>query len=166
MNGRYKRVLNAPANISRRNLSRDEFFTPLDDVFDVMINNMFPMISRDLGEGFFNKGSYPKVNVINKSSELLIEAATPGMEKEDVKVQITDGVLSISGDKNQHNDVSEGQFLKREIKRSSFKRSFKLSDNLKKSEISASYTNGILSLVIPKITKDDSPTKPIDISIS
>ena len=68
--------LNRSYKIAPRNLSRSEFLTPFDAIFDDMINSMFPAASRDLGENFFNKGSYPKVNVINKSDSLLIEAAS------------------------------------------------------------------------------------------
>ena len=157
--------LNRGYKIAPRNLSRSEFLTPFDAIFDDMINSMFPAASRDLGENFFNKGSYPKVNVINKPDSLLIEAAIPGMDKEDVSVEVHEGVLTVRGSSNQHNDIMDGQYVKREIKRSSFQRAFRLGDNLLSSEIVASYDKGVLSLEIPKRVVEDSPSEPIKIEI-
>ena len=157
--------VNRSYKIAPRNLSKSEFLTPFDAIFDDMISSMFPTASRDLGENFFNKGSYPKVNVINRVDSLLIEAAIPGMSKEDVDVEVHEGVLTVRGSSNQHEDIKDGQYVKREIKRSSFQRSFRLGDNLLSSQISAAYDKGVLSLNIPKRIAEDSPSDPIKIEI-
>ena len=62
-------------NFAPRAPSRNEFLTPFDRVFDDMLSSMFPTFSRDLGEDFFAKGSYPKVNVVNRDTSIDIEAA-------------------------------------------------------------------------------------------
>ena len=145
-------------NFAPRGITRDEFLTPFDRVFDDMFSNMFPTFSRDFGEDFFVKGSYPKVNVVNREGSIDIEAAIPGMNKDDVTVEITEGTLTIQGHSNQHEDIDDAQYVRREIKRSAFQRSFKLGENLNHNSITAKYDNGILTLNIPKITPDD--TKP------
>jgi HSP20 family protein len=99
------------------------------------------------------------VNVVNYDECIEIDAAIPGMTKDDVDVEITDGVLTIQGTSNQNQNIDDSQYLKREIKRSSFRRSFTLCDNLDSENVSAKFDNGILTLSIPKITPDDS--KPI-----
>ena len=149
-----------------RALSRNEFLTPFDRVFDDMFSNMFPTFSRDFGEDFFVKGSYPKVNVVNRENSIDIEAAIPGMDKDEVTVEVTDGTLTIQGTSNQRDDVEDGQYVRREIKRSKFQRSFRLGDNLDQAEITANYDNGILTLNIPKIVPDDATpaTRRIEIS--
>jgi len=157
--------INRNYKIAPSSLSKSEFLTPFDAIFDDMINSMFPTASRDLGENFFNKGSYPKVNVINKIDSLLIEAAIPGMSREDVDVEVHDGVLTVRGSSNQHENINDGQYVKREIKRSSFQRSFRLGENLLSSKITASYEKGILSLNIPKKVIEDSPSDPVKIEI-
>jgi len=147
------------SNLPAKTMTRQEFLTPFDRIFDDMFGNMFPSVADGFGDDFFTKGSYPKVNVINYDECIEIDAAIPGMTKDDVDVEITDGVLTIQGTSNQNRPVDDSQYLKREIKRSSFRRSFTLGDNLNTSEISARFDNGILTLKIPKLVSDD--TKPV-----
>jgi len=144
-------IRRAPA----RAVTRQEFLTPFDRLFDDAMSNLFPTFSNELGQDFFAKGSYPKVNVINYDNEVTIEAAIPGMDKDDVSVELTDNILTIIGSSNQKANVKEMQYVKREIKKSSFKRSFTLSDNLNASEISAHFDKGILTLSIPKLVPDN-----------
>ena len=152
--------------VPARAMTRQEFLTPFDRFFDDAMSNLFPTFSNDLGQDFFTKGSYPKVNVINYDEEVTIEAAIPGMDKNDVTVEITDKILTISGASNQDSQVEESQYVKREIKKSSFKRSFTLSDNLDSSKISASFDKGILTLSIPKIVPDNFTPETRTIKIS
>ena len=153
-------------NLAPRAFSKNEFLTPFDRLFDDMLGSMFPTVSRDLGEDFFHKGSYPKVNVINNDESVLIEAAIPGMRREDVSVEVAEGVLTIQGTSNQHEDIKDGQYVKREIKRSAFQRSFRLGDNLDESQIKGNYDNGILTLTIPKVvpTEEERTVRKIKIS--
>jgi len=152
--------------LAPRTLSRDEWLTPFDRLFDDMFGNMFPTVAKDLGEDFFVKGSYPKVNVIDNKDTVLIEAAIPGMHKDDVTVEVADGVLTIQGTSNQHADVGNGQFVRREIKRSAFQRSFRLGENLDETAIKGSYDNGILTLAVPKVvpTADERVVRQIEIT--
>jgi HSP20 family protein len=152
--------------VPARTLSKKEFLTPFDRLFDDMLTDMFPAIRRDFGEDFFTKGSYPKVNVINYDECIEIDAAIPGMTRDSVDVEITDGVLTIQGTSNQNRHVDDAQYLKREIKRSSFRRSFTLGENLDSGKISAKFDNGILTLIIPKLIPDDAEpvTRKIEIS--
>lgn len=146
-------------NLPARTMTKQEFLTPFDRIFDDMLGSMFPTIANDFGDDFFTKGSYPKVNVINYDQCIEIDAAIPGMTKDDVDVEITDGVLTINGVSNQRAPVDDSQYLKREIKRSSFRRSFTLGDNLDSEKVSAKFDNGILTLSIPKLVPDDA--KPV-----
>ena len=93
--------------LAPRAFSRDEWLTPFDRLFDDVFGSMFPTVAKDIGEDFFVKGSYPKVNVIDNEDTVLIEAAIPGMHKDDVTVEVADGVLTIQGTSNQHTDVGE-----------------------------------------------------------
>ena len=106
------------------------------------------------------------VNVINNDNSVLIEAAIPGMRREDVSVEVAEGVLTIQGTSNQHEDIKDGQYVKREIKRSAFQRSFRLGDNLDESQIKGNYDNGILTLTIPKVvpTEEERTVRKIEIS--
>ena len=79
-----------------------------------------------------------------------IDAAIPGLTKNDGDIEIADGVLTIKAEANQRIDVGDSQYMKREVKRSAFARSFKLGDNLDESGVVATHTNGVLLIIIPK----------------
>ena len=153
-------------NFTPRALTRDEWLTPFDRMFDDMLGSLFPAVAKDVGSDFFAQGSYPKVNVINNAEDVTIEAAIPGMEKDDVTVEVTDGILTISGASNQDGEIQDSQYVKREIKKSSFKRSFRLGENLDPESISGSYDKGVLTLVLPKVkpAEEESKTRTIKIS--
>lgn len=133
-----------------RTMSKREFLTPFDEIFNNLMGDMFPTFHQEFGENFFAQGSYPKCNVLNFDDRIEIEAAIPGLTKDDVAVEITDGVLTIKAESNQRADVEDSQYVKREVKRSAFARSFRLGDNLVEDYITGAFENGILTLRLPK----------------
>ena len=155
-------------SFSPKAITRDEFLTPFDRVFDDMMSSLFPAVSTAgglIGSDFFSKGSYPKVNIINNDTSVVLEAAVPGLTKEDVSVEVQDRVLTVSGSKNQKS-IEASAYVKREIKRSSFKRSFALGDNLDIDNITGFYDLGILTLQIPKVVPEASSSARKTIKIS
>ena len=140
--------------VNPRHLSRDEFLTPFDKVFDTMMEQAFPSFKEDVGVSF-NQGAYPKVNVYEHDDKISIVAEIPGLDKKNVSVEVEDQVLTISGDKHGFDD-SDAKCITRELKQSSFKRSFNLGDHLDGAKVGASFKDGLLSISIPKIE----PEKP------
>lgn len=137
---------------------RDEFLTSMDRIFDSVFGEMFPQTTKEfLGVDPFSRGAYPKVDVRNEEKQVVIEAEVPGLKKEQVSVEIQDGVLTIKGDKrDEKTDEKKGVYLYRELKRSSFARSFNLNDSLDATNVGAKFENGVLEITIPKKT----PTPP------
>jgi HSP20 family protein len=137
---------------------RDEFLTSMDHVFDSVFREMFPQTTKEfLGLDPFTKGAYPKVDVRDGETQVTIEAEVPGLKKEQVTVEVQEGVLTIKGDKRDEKaEEKANTYLFKELKRSSFSRSFTLSDGLDSANIKAKFENGILEVVIPK----KSPTPP------
>ena len=140
--------------VNPNHLSRDEFLTPFDKVFDHLMEQTFPNFKEEVGVSF-NQGAYPKVNVYEYGDKVGIVAEIPGLDKKNVTVDVEDGVLTISGDKHGF-DSDGGKCITRELKQSSFKRSFNLGETLDGSNIAASFKDGLLSISIPKIE----PEKP------
>lgn len=106
--------------------------------------------SMDLGT------SIPAVNSKESDSSYELEIAVPGFKKEDFKIEIDQGVLTISSEKEEENEEKDGEKItRREFSYSSFERSFHLPENVNEDLIDADYTNGILKLSLPKreITK-------------
>ena len=135
-------------------LNRDEFLTPFDKIFDQLMAQQFPNFQEEVGVSF-NQGAYPKVNVYEYDDKISIVAEIPGLDKKNVTVDVEDGVLTISGDKHGFDD-SGGKCITRELKQSSFKRSFNLGEHLDGDKVGASFKDGMLSISIPK----KEPEKP------
>ena len=129
-------------------LNRDEFLTPFDKIFDQLMLKQFPNFQEEVGVSFA-QGAYPKVNVYEYDDKIGIVAEIPGLDKKNVSVDVEDGVLTISGDKHGLEDDG-GKCITRELKQSSFKRSFNLGDHLDGDGVSANFKDGMLSISIPK----------------
>lgn len=136
---------------SNINKMRDEFLTPFDTIFNKVFNDTFPYTAKELGPNFFEQGSYPKVNVMEHPQRMTIEAAVPGLTSEDVDIELLNNTLTVSGGKQfSREEDQDAQYVRRELKKSAFQRTFKLGDNLKPEDISASFENGMLYIDIPK----------------
>ena len=139
---------------SPRKITKNEFISPFDSLFNEIINQSFPSFKKDLGEDFFSKNSYPKVNILSFDDRVEIEAAVPGLTEEDISVEISEGVLSIKRKNNQREDVTDANYTRREVKRSAFCRSFTIGDNLDEEGVVGSHVNGILTITIPRLSQE------------
>ena len=142
-------------------IDRDEFLTPFDRMFDKIVSAQFPEIEKQVGVKPFSGTAYPKVNVYEYDDKVGIIAEIPGLDKKDLKIEVEDGVLIISGDKHGLFDDSGAKVLRRELKGSSFKRQFELGELLDGENIKASFKDGLLSIDVPKVE----PTKPKKLSV-
>jgi HSP20 family protein len=88
---------------------------------------------------------------------------TPGLKKEKVKINVVDNVLTIEAEDEEEKTEEAEQYISKEIKRSSFKRSFTLPDNVKGEKIDAKMDNGILEVIIPKA--EEKKPKELEIKI-
>lgn len=86
----------------------------------------------------------------------------PGVKKEDIKVDLNKGVLTISGERKTKEEVKQEDYYKIETYFGKFSRSFTLPDNVDIENIEAKSDNGVLEIVIPKL-KDDVSKKSIEI---
>ena len=129
---------------------RDEFLIPFDKVFDKMLETNFPEVIDQVGVTPYSNSAYPKVNVYEYDDKVGIVAEIPGLSKKQIKVDVEDNILTISGDKHSVWDDAKAKVLRRELKQSSFKRSFTLGELLDGDDISANFKDGILSVEIPK----------------
>lgn len=100
----------------------------------------------------------PASNIIERDTEFLIEMAIPGYQKKDIVIDIDDKLLKISSKKESESNDGD-QYLKQEFHLKKFERSFELPEHVVDTDkIKAKYTNGVLSVVIPKM--ETAWTKP------
>ena len=153
---------------------RDAFIRSFDSMFDDMLTTTFPTI-RDMGVSV-TKGAYPKVNIVSHDDKVEIVAELAGFSKKDINLEIEEGLLTISGkaptqdgcgckeDPCGCTDNKEGTtYYLRELKRSSFKRSFKINDNLDMENVVAGFSNGLLTINLPRVHDEVKLAKKVTI---
>ncbi|NNF32462.1 MAG: Hsp20/alpha crystallin family protein [Saprospiraceae bacterium] len=142
----------------------------------IKYNSLFP--EKSLGgffDDFFNRSlsdmvgtdftfSSPSVNVIENENDFLVEVAAPGLSKEDFNVEVDKDHLIISAQKEMKKEEKEGKYTRNEFNYSSFTRRFFLPETVDGDNIEATYTDGILKLVVPK--REEAKAKaPLSIKI-
>jgi HSP20 family protein len=103
--------------------------------------------------------SVPAVNVKDNQKNFEVEVAAPGYEKKDFKIEIDNGLLTISVEKSEEKEQKDDNFTRREFGYSSFSRSFNLPQNTNEEDINARYEDGILKLTIAKKGESNGKSK-------
>lgn len=103
-----------------------------------------------------------RTDIRETDKEYIIEAEIPGFNKDEIKVEVNNGYLTIKADRQEIiNEEKEG-YIRKERRHGAYQRSFKL-DNVKENEITAKYENGVLKLKLPKIDEGKRSSRRIDI---
>ncbi len=106
----------------------------------------------------------PAVDVSENNEAVQIHAELPGLKKEDVKINLRDGVLTIQGERKfEHEEKKKNNYYRVERQYGVFARSFSLPTTVDGEKIQASMTNGVLEILIPK--KPEAKEKEIAISV-
>ena len=122
--------------------------TSIFNDMDKMISNVF---ENDWNFPVRSKTNWsPAVDVKESDNSFTLTADIPGLTKKEVKVNITDGILSISGERKFEDEKESGNYHYRERRYGSFSRTFNLPETVNDEDISASFKNGILSIELPK----------------
>lgn len=157
-------VQRVPRSVVEKELefNRDNLLNTFDRFFDEALRGQFPDVYKSFGIDPFSKAAYPKVNVLSHDDKIEIEAEIAGFRKEDISIQIEDDVLSIVGKAQQSEQTDKSVYLIRELKRSSFSRSFRLTDQLDSDKVAATFNNGLLYITIPrKVQVQENKTKTV-----
>jgi HSP20 family protein len=101
----------------------------------------------------------PNANIAESEKDFHIELAAPGLDRKDFKVEVDNGVLSISAKKEEEKKEENKNYKKREFSYNSFSRSFTLPENCHYDKIDAKYENGLLKVTLPK--KEVTISKPV-----
>jgi HSP20 family protein len=90
------------------------------------------------------------VDIAEQGDESIVVAELPGVRKEDLKISIQDGQLTISGERRQHQLPENSSWLRNEAWSGEFSRTIQLPHEVKEDGVSAELKNGILRIVLPK----------------
>ena len=106
----------------------------------------------------------PTVDISETQAEYLIKAELPEVKKEDVKITVEDGVLTIQGERRQETEEKAKKFHRIERSYGRFVRSFTLPDSVDEAGVKAVYTDGVLNLRLPKSEK--AKPKQIEVKVA
>ena len=125
-----------------------DFFSPFDNIS--LCSSMKNIMNTDIVEG---------------ENELKIVMDVPGIKKENLKITLEKGVLTVSGSTQSESEEKdqEGNYIKKERHSGEFTRSFNVNKNLDKSDVKAKLENGTLTLTLPKSQPEESNSNVIDI---
>jgi HSP20 family protein len=130
----------------------------INQFFDEFLNEIPATWGRNLQNSF-----NPPVNILETKDAYHMELNAPGRNKEDFKINIENGLLSISFEKKTENVSEEVKTVRKEFSFESFKRSFSIDEKIQADNIQAKYENGVLKIYLPK--KDEVKETPKQISI-
>lgn len=118
---------------------RDDF-----DLFDDVFDNGFDV-------PMFNQEPVLKTDVVEKDGKYIMKTDLPGFAKNDVKVTLENGTLSIHAARHENKDEKDrkGKVLRRERRYGSYSRSFYVGNQVKDSDVKANYNNGVLTIELP-----------------
>ncbi len=114
----------------------------MDNFFDAFERSLFPDEPRHTAF---------RTDIRDEGDHYLVEAELPGFRKEDIDLDLKDGVLTISAKREEKTEEKDqnGHYVARERRLGTFRRSFDIS-GIEENEISAAYEDGILKLTLPK----------------
>jgi HSP20 family protein len=110
---------------------------------------------------FFNSRQI-KVDIKETENEYIIEAELPGVKKEEISLEINDDLLTISVERNEETTTEKENYIRKERSFGSMSRSFAIS-NIINEKVSANFSDGILTVILPKKKTGMPKNRRIDI---
>jgi HSP20 family protein len=125
-----------------------------EDPFNYLWSNFFDM--NDMGSIGF------KTDVKETENEYILQAELPGMNRDNIKLEIEDNYLTISASNDEVVEEERDNYIRKERRSGSYRRSFNI-ENIKDNEIKANYREGILEVLLPKKEQGKVSKRVVDI---
>ncbi len=146
-------------------LTRFDRFNPFEDLNT--IKNQFDRIlarfNPEFDEELLNTPWAPPADVVEMKDAILIKVELPGMTEKDIHVEMENGVITLRGERKLNKELLEKGYQTIERFYGKFTRNFVLPPNVDFTKITATYTNGLLELYIPK--KEEAKPKTIHVEV-
>ena len=136
---------------------------PINKNLNVVLDEIFNSLPQTWGRDSKPEVPVAPANIHETAEGYHLELLVPGRSKEDFKVSIDKGLLTISFDKKEEAETSDFKTIRKEFKFNSFKRSFNLDEKINTEDIQAKYENGLLKFYLPK--KEEVKITPKEITI-
>ena len=105
----------------------------------------------------------PMVDVFEEKDDIVVKAELPGIEKDNIQVNLTDHTLTIKGEKKKEEEVKEENYYRAERSYGSFLRTLDLPRDVRADQVKASFKNGILEVRMPKT--EEAKAKEIKVKV-
>jgi len=136
---------------------------PLSDMTSLQneVNRIFSRVGG--GDVAERQAWMPSVDVVEAQDSIKLKVELAGMKPEDIKLEVDDNVLTVSGERRFEEEVREDKYYRIECRYGSFSRSIALPQNVATDEIDAAYENGVLEVTLPKV--EEAKPKRIAVTI-
>jgi len=128
---------------------RERYLSPLDWASYTM-NHMLEDFLPGMATGF---DWAPAIDVVETKDTIEIRGELPGLSRDDIDIQVANGILTIKGEKKEVVEEKEKRFHHREMRYGTFVRSVALPVDVKADEAKASFKDGVLTITLPKEEK-------------
>jgi HSP20 family protein len=131
-----------------------ELHRATDRLFEDFFRSLRPMAERrgpwGLTSGFAEAAGWPRVDMEETDDEVRITAELPGVERDDIDLSVSDDRITIRGEKKAQEEKKGRGYYAVERSYGSFQRSFHLPCEVEPDKVDASFTNGVLTVKLPK----------------
>jgi HSP20 family protein len=117
---------------------------------------------RSLAEPF-GKGWAPSLDVSETKDNIVVKAEVPGMDGKDIDISLSGGVLTLKGEKKQEKEEKDENYHFTERSYGAFSRSIRLPQEVQTDKVKASYTNGVVTITLPK--SEEAKAKEVKIKV-
>jgi len=107
----------------------------------------------------------PALDIVDRKKAIEIKADLPGMDENDINVEVSQNMLTISGEKNEEREEGEkeGNYYLSERRYGAFKRSLSIPDGIDANKVDASFDKGVLKITLPKTPESQAKTRKIKV---
>ncbi len=134
----------------------------LRDEIDRLFEDFFPVRSGERRDYVADVWA-PAVDIYETKDDVVVKAELPGMNKEDIKINIVDNSLVIEGEKKQEKEVKEENYYRVERRYGAFRRVIEIPVPVKTEGVEATYKDGVLEVKLPK--KEEAKPKEIEVKV-
>lgn len=142
-----------------------QVYDPFRDVWNLSdeVGRLFWGLGHRGEEAGKNLSFIPAIDVKEDNESMTIRAELPGLKKEDVKIKLREGVLTISGEKKFEDEKKKDNYYRIERSYGNFARSFTLPNTVDGANVRANMKDGVLELTIPK--KPEAQEREIQVEV-
>jgi len=119
--------------------------------------------SRGREEGLRTGMWTPAVDIYENNDSVVVKAELPGVERDQISVEVKDGILTLRGERKFEKEVKEESYHRIERSYGNFQRSFSLPVSVEQDEVTARFKDGVLEVILPK--KEQARPKQIQVDV-